>query len=77
MKLGCTESIEEHQKRGAIHHFSTPKDGSDRSTRVVVNQQFSSDFANQANVILFSHSKSTAMISIVRGLVVDCQVLES
>ena len=74
---GGTESIQEHQKRGSIHHISCPKDGSDRSTRVVVNQQFSTDFANQANVVLFSHSKSTAMISVVRGLVVDVQLLES
>ena len=74
---GGTESIQEWQARGAYHHISTPKDGSDRSTRVVVNQQFSSDFANQANIVLFAHSKSTAMISIVRSLVVDVQVLQS
>ena len=74
---GGTESIQEHQKRGSIHHISCPKDGSDRSTRNVVNQQFSTDFSSQANVILFSHSKSTAMISVVRGLVVDVQLLES
>ncbi len=74
---GGTESIKEWQDRGSYHHISTPKDGGDRSTRVVVNQQFSSDFANQANIVLFSHSKSTAMVSIVRGLVVDVQILES
>ena len=74
---GGTESIQEWQARGAYHHISTPKDGSDRSTRVVVNQQFSSDFANSANIVLFSHSKSTAMISIVRSLVVDVQVLSA
>jgi len=73
---GRTESIQEWQARGAYHHISTPKDGSDRScTRVVVNQQFSSNFANEANIVLFAHSKSTAMISIVRSLVVDVQVL--
>lgn len=73
---GC-ESLLEWQRRGAIHHISCPKDGQDRSTRVVVNQQFATDFANQANVVLFSHSRSTAMVSVVRGLVVDVQVLES
>ena len=74
---GGTESIQEFQARGSYHHISTPKDGSDRSTRVVINQQFSSDFANQANVVLFSHSKSTAMVSVVRGLVVNVQVLDA
>ena len=74
---GGTESIQEWQARGAYHHISTPKDGSDCSTRVVVNQQFSSNFANEANIVLFAHSKSTAMISIVRSLVVDVQVLQS
>jgi hypothetical protein len=74
---GGTEGIQEWQARGAYHHISTPKDGSDRSTRVVVNSQFSSDFANQANVVLFSHSKSSAMISIVRGLIVDVQILNA
>jgi hypothetical protein len=74
---GGTESIQEWQARGAYHHISTPKDGSDRSTRVVVNSQFSSQFANEANIVLFAHSKSTAMVSIVRGLVCDVQVLDS
>ena len=74
---GGTESIQEWQSRGAYHHISCPRDGSDRSTRVVLNQQFSSDFSNQANVVLFAHSKSTAMVSIVRGLVVDVQVLDA
>ena len=74
---GGTESIQEWQKRGSYHHISCPRDGSDRSTRVVLNQQFSSDFSNQANIVLFAHSKSTAMVSVVRGLVVDVQVLDS
>lgn len=73
---GC-ESIEDWQQRGAYHMFQTAKDGSDTSTRVTVH----SGFANGADVdnmrlLLFSHSRSTARVTIESGQVINVEVSE-
>ena len=74
---GGGESIKSWQKRGAIHYFSTPKDGQDRCTRVTVNQQFATKFDDEANLMLFDHSKQCCKVTVQRGLVVSAEVLDA
>ena len=71
---GGAETIEEWHERGAYYYFSWPRDGTDRSTRVNVHQQF--DGADVANmrVLLFDHSKQVARVRVQDGRVVDVQV---
>jgi hypothetical protein len=67
---GGAETIEEWQDRGAYYTLQWPRDGSDRSTRVVTHSQFSAPVAN-ANILLFNHFKAVARITIQNGQVVD------
>jgi hypothetical protein len=71
---GGAETIEEYHDRGAYYYFSCPRDGTDRSTRVNVHQQF--DGADVANMrlLLFDHSKQVGRVRIEDGRVVDCQL---
>lgn len=70
---GC-ESIKEYHNRGSYYYFSWPRDGTDRSTRVAVNQSFNAaDYAN-TKVLLFDHSKQVARVRIQDGRVIDVQV---
>ena len=68
---GGAETIEEWHDRGAYYYFSWPRDGTDRSTRVNVHQQF--DGADVANmrVLLFDHSKQVARVRVQDGRVVS------
>lgn len=75
---GGAETIQQWHERGAYYYFSWPRDGTDRSTRVIVNQQFTGD-GNSADVtnmrlLLFSHSKQVARIRVSDGRVVDVQL---
>ena len=77
---GGAESIEEFHERGSYYYFSTPKDGSDRSTRVTVHVGFgNSNGADLGNMrlLLFSISKQVARIKIENSRVVDVQIEES
>jgi hypothetical protein len=68
---GC-ETIEEFHRRGSYYHFAIPRDGSDRSTQVVVNQQFEGNTnIDNMRVLLFSHYKKVARVSVSDGRVVD------
>ena len=71
---GGAETIEEYHERGAYYYFSWPRDGTDRSTRVNVHQQF--DGADVANMrlLLFDHSKQVGRVRIQDGRVVDVQL---
>ena len=71
---GC-ESIQQYHNRGSYYYFSWPRDGTDRSTRVNVHQQFdaAADIANM-RVLLFDHSKQVARIRVQSGSVVDVQL---
>ena len=71
---GGSETIEEYHDRGAYYYFSIPKDGTNRSTRVNVHQQF--DGADVANMrlLLFDHSKQVGRVRIEDGRVVDVQL---
>jgi hypothetical protein len=75
---GGAETISQWHNRGAYYYFSIPRDGTDRSTRVIVNQQFGGDggSANVTNMrlLLFAHSKQIARIRVVDGRVVDVQL---
>jgi hypothetical protein len=72
---GGAESIEEWQERGAYYHFKWPRDGTDRSTRVTVHQQFATgaDMTN-TRVLLFDHSRQVASVQVKAGRVVDVRV---
>jgi hypothetical protein len=67
---GGAETISQWHTRGAYYYFSWSRDGTDRSTRVTVNQQFGggdtpADVTNM-RLLLFSHSKQIARISVVK-----------
>lgn len=71
---GC-ESIEDFHDNGQLLHQRWQKDGSDRSTRVVLNTQFDSGVSTaNMNVLLASHYRSVARISIEDSRVVSVQV---
>jgi hypothetical protein len=72
---GGAEDIEEYHERGSYYYFSWPRDGTDRSTRVNVHQQFSAgtDVAN-LRCLLFDHSKQVARVKVQDGGVVDVQL---
>ncbi len=73
---GSPESIQEFHNRGSYYYFSWPRDGTDRSTRVSVHQQFSGlpDDVVNMRVLLFDHSKQVARVRIQDGRVVDVQL---
>jgi hypothetical protein len=75
---GGAESIVEYRRRGAYYYFSIPRDGTDRSTRVNVNQQFvvGTDTTNM-RVLLFDHSRQNASIRVQDGRVIDVQLEDS
>ena len=66
--VGGSETIQDFHDRGSYYYNAFPKDAGDRSTRVVVNQQFEGT-VNWANlrVLLFDHTRSVARISIDQG----------
>lgn len=69
---GGAEDIKTYHDRGAYYYFSIPRDGTDRSTRVNVHQQFAAgtDVTNM-RVLLFDHSKQVARVRVQSGRVVD------
>jgi len=72
---GGGESLEEYHDRGSYYYFSIPRDGTDRSTRVNIHQQFAAgnDTANM-RVLLFDHSKQVARVRVQDGRVIDVQL---
>lgn len=72
---GGSEDIAQFHKRGAYYYFSWPKDGTDRSTRVTVKQQFAGGtVVDNLRVLLFDHSKQVARVKVEDGRITDCQV---
>lgn len=82
---GGAESIQEYHERGSYYYFSWAKDGTDRSTRVAVHAGF--DIAqfvvnnpnpllnvNNANCLLFAHSKQVGKITVQDGMVTDVAI---
>jgi len=70
---GGAETLEEYRSMGAIYHFNWPKDSSDSSTRVNVNQQFSSA-GNSRNLLLFAHHKTAVKIEVKDGRVTSAEI---
>ena len=70
---GGAETIETYHDRGSYYYFSIPRDGTDRSTRANVHQQFSASNADLGNtrLLLFDHSKQVARIRVASGRVVQ------
>jgi hypothetical protein len=71
---GGGEALSEWQDRGAYYYFSWPRDGTDRSTRVNVHQQFNAADVANMRVLLFDHAKQVARVRVQDGRVVDVQV---
>lgn len=71
---GSPESIEDFHDRGAYYYFPWARDGSDRSTRVQVNAQFTGANNTHGRVLLFDHSRAVAKIKVEGGAVTDVQV---
>lgn len=71
---GGAETIEEYHERGAYYYFKWPRDGTDRSTRVTVNQQFNNADVANLRLLLFDHSKQVARVRVEDGRVVDVQM---
>ena len=71
---GGAETIEEWHDRGAYYYFSWPRDGTDRSTRVNVHQQFDGADVVNMRLLLFDHSKQVGRVRIQDGRVVDVQL---
>jgi hypothetical protein len=74
---GSAESANDYKNRGFYIHYKTPRDSTDRSTRVSVNSQFSSmSIADTANlkVLLFDHSKQLARVTVEEGQITNLQI---
>ena len=71
---GGAETIEDYHDRGAYYYQSWPRDGTDRSTRVNVHQQFNSADVVNMRCLLFDHSKQVARVRVQDGRVVDVQL---
>jgi hypothetical protein len=72
---GGGESIQEYKARGSYYYFSIPRDGTDRSTRVTVNQGFAAGTdTDNMRVLLFDHSKQVASVRIQDGRVIDVKL---
>ena len=71
---GGAETIEDFHDRGSYYYFSWPKDGTDRSTRVNVHQQFDAADVVNMRCLLFDHSRQVARIRVQDGRVVDVQL---
>ena len=77
--VGGTEDIVEFHENGSYYHYQTPKDGSDKSTRLTVSQQFSASNADIANtrLLVFDHSSQVARIQIQDSRVVNVELTEA
>ena len=74
---GGAESIEDFHDRGSYYYFAWPRDGTDRSTRVNVHQQFNAADVTNLRCLLFDHSRQVARIKVESGRVVDVQLEDS
>ena len=77
---GC-ETLSDFHKRGSYYYFRWARDGTDRSTRASVYSGFEPTTmgtgVDNANVLLFCHSKQIAKITIQDGMVTGVDVEEA
>jgi len=74
---GGAETIQEYHDRGSYYYFSWAKDGTDRSTRVAVHAGFDAvqfTDVDNANCLLFAHSKQVGKITVQDGMVTDVAI---
>jgi hypothetical protein len=77
---GSPESIRDFHARGPYYHFNTPKDPTDKSTRVSVYSGFAAHAPvndsglQNTNLLLFEHYKQVARIVLSQGRVVDVRL---
>jgi hypothetical protein len=74
---GGSESIEDYHKRGSYYYFGWSRDGTDRSTRVAVHSGFSALLGtaqDNANCLLFAHSKQVGKITVADGNVIGVEI---
>lgn len=67
------EPLEVFFQRGWFMHMKTPRDATDKSTRVQVNQAFAnaSNTSGSLNVLLFAHYRSVVEVKVENGRVSD------
>ena len=77
--VGGTEPIREFHENGSYYHYQTPRDGSDKSTRLTVSQGFSAstDDVKNTNLLVFDHSSQVARIQIQDSRVVSVELEEA
>ena len=77
--VGGTEDIVEFHQNGSYYHYQTPRDGSDKSTRLTVSQQFTASTADIKNtrLLVFDHSSQVARIQIQDSRVVNVELTEA
>jgi hypothetical protein len=68
------ESFKEWLDLGMLLHFAFPKDGTDHSTRCVVDQQFSDAGITAGRILLFAHYREVGIVKIENSRVVDVSV---
>jgi hypothetical protein len=76
---GGVETIEEWGRlRGAYYYFETPRDGTDRSTRLTVHTGFAvgTDVTN-CRLLMFDHSKQICSVRVQDGRTVDVQLQDA
>jgi hypothetical protein len=74
---GSAESANDYKTRGMYIHFKTPRDSTDRSTRVSVNSQFSTAGPNDTTnlkVLVFDHSKQLCRVTVEEGNITNLQI---
>jgi hypothetical protein len=74
---GSAESANDYKTRGMYIHFKTPRDSTDRSTRVSVNSQFSTAGVNDTTnlkVLVFDHSKQLCRVTVEEGNITNLQI---
>ena len=75
---GSAESSDDYKTRGFYMHFKTPRDSTDRSTRVSVNSQFSQAVVagdlDNLKILLFDHSKQLCRVTVEEGQITNLQI---
>lgn len=75
---GAGEDKNQWIRRGPYYYWSWPRDGNSESTRVNVNYQFREALgANVGSLLLFDHHKTTVLISVMDGRIVDVVIQDS
>ncbi len=75
MDRGGAESLNEWKEYGALYHYKTPSDPTDRSTTVSLNHSFAGGTAiANMQVMLFAHYKTVAAITVKSGKIYEVVV---